>query len=371
MSLVPRSVTTKAASSVVRYNSLADTKPKNTPAELLAKPSDQELHETTTNTQQALDLVLADRLGRSSLAVPVNQQSGPSFVKYKADPNAPGYDPKTANRIVRLTTVQADPLEPSVFRHKRLPAAPGDAPTTILRAPAPKASKEELEMWRIPPAISNWKNPRGFVIPLEQRVGADGRHVQDHSVSERFASLAEELHAAEQKAREEISRRNELAKKQLAEEEEERERLLRVAAAEARQKNLSEPSDSHSRARREIMRETLREHRMQRAGKLRERDFSESIALGAQVQPALKGEALFDARLFNRSEGEKDEHYEGRLFAERSGGVYKYDSKRVEQTQKDMEQLSGGRRVIFESGPRPWGEQDEEAAERRKRSRRD
>jgi hypothetical protein len=122
------------------------------------------------------------------------------------------------------------------------------------------------------------------------------------------------------------------------------------------------------------MRETLREHRMQRAGKTRERDFSESIALGAQVQPTLKGEGVFDARLFNqgRTEGtaggfhEDEDHFDKKLFAERSGGIYRYDSKRIEQAERDME--ISRRPVQFESDqPRGWGEEDEERERKRAR----
>lgn len=29
--------------------------------------------------------------------------------------------------------------------------------------------------WKIPPSISNWKNNKGYTIPLEMRLRADGR----------------------------------------------------------------------------------------------------------------------------------------------------------------------------------------------------
>lgn len=29
--------------------------------------------------------------------------------------------------------------------------------------------------WKIPPCVSNWKNQKGYTIPLEMRVKADGR----------------------------------------------------------------------------------------------------------------------------------------------------------------------------------------------------
>lgn len=29
--------------------------------------------------------------------------------------------------------------------------------------------------WKIPPCVSNWKNAKGFTIPLDKRIAADGR----------------------------------------------------------------------------------------------------------------------------------------------------------------------------------------------------
>ena len=32
--------------------------------------------------------------------------------------------------------------------------------------------------WKIPPCISNWKNAKGYTIPLDKRLAADGRGLQ-------------------------------------------------------------------------------------------------------------------------------------------------------------------------------------------------
>ena len=37
---------------------------------------------------------------------------------------------------------------------------------------------KEQQEWKIPPCISNWKNPRGYTIPLDKRLAADGRGLQ-------------------------------------------------------------------------------------------------------------------------------------------------------------------------------------------------
>jgi hypothetical protein len=33
--------------------------------------------------------------------------------------------------------------------------------------------------WNIPPCVSNWKNAKGFTIPLEMRLSADGRNLKN------------------------------------------------------------------------------------------------------------------------------------------------------------------------------------------------
>ena len=43
-----------------------------------------------------------------------------------------------------------------------------------LRAVAEGEIKDQQE-WKIPPCISNWKNSKGYTIPLDKRLAADGR----------------------------------------------------------------------------------------------------------------------------------------------------------------------------------------------------
>lgn len=37
----------------------------------------------------------------------------------------------------------------------------------------------DQEAWKIPPSISNWKNAKGYCIPLDKRLAADGRGLQE------------------------------------------------------------------------------------------------------------------------------------------------------------------------------------------------
>ena len=281
----------------------------------------------------------------------------PQFLRYQPNANAPGRNDKIPQRIIRIVEQQVDPLAPSKFRNKKAPPAPGSPPAPILRSPPRKLTKEDQQIWKIPPCVSNWKNAKGYVVPLDKRIGADGRGLQDVTVSDRFAGLAEDLYIAERKAREEIKFRNDLTKQQKTRTEEQREQELRELAQQARLQRSSavaksEEESVHERARREMMRETLRDHRMAKAGKNArdredDRDISESIALGKQVQPTVKGgDSMYDARLFNQEGGGLSSGYAGedinafdtRLFADRTSAAgYKYDAQRVGTARQEME----------------------------------
>jgi SNW domain-containing protein 1 len=279
----------------------------------------------------------------------------PQYIRYKPNSNSPGQNLNIPERVIKIVDQQIDPLAPSKFRNKKAPPPPGSPPAPVLRSPPKKLTREDQQIWKIPPCISNWKNAKGYVVPLDKRVGADGRGLQDVTVSDRFVSLAEDLYVAERKAREEIKIRNDLTKQQKARAEEQREQELRELAQQARMARAtgskSEEASIHERARKEVMRETLREHRMAKAGRNARdrdegRDISEAVALGKQVQPTVKGgESMYDARLFNqdsdlsmREGGEDINAYDSRLFADRSSAAgYKYDAQRVGAARQEME----------------------------------
>ena len=78
-----------------------------------------------------------------------------------------------------MSEVVEDPLEPPRFKHKKIPRGPPSPPPPVLRSPPRKATVAEQKEWMIPPCISNWKNNKGFTIPLDKRLAADGRGLQD------------------------------------------------------------------------------------------------------------------------------------------------------------------------------------------------
>ncbi|KAL2170123.1 hypothetical protein VTG60DRAFT_5218 [Thermothelomyces hinnuleus] len=195
-----------------------------------------------------------------------------------------------------------------------------------------------------------WKNPKGFTIPLDKRMAADGRALQDVQINDKFAQFSEALFMADRHAREEVRQRaimqQRLAEKERAQKEEHLRQLAQQARAEraaggGRRRSRSgsySGSDSGSEtdesererraARREKLREEERKLRQSRMGAERraqvlaremDRDISEKIALGL-AKPTQSAESMYDSRLFNQSSGfgsgfNEDNPYDKPLFA--------------------------------------------------------
>lgn len=233
-----------------------------------------------------------------------------------------------------------------------------------MHSPPRKLTAEDQEMWRIPPPISNWKNPKGFTVPLDKRLAADGRGLQDIAISDGHARFAEGLKMAERHARDEVQKRA-MMQQRLAEKEKlQKEDTLRELAQKARadraaagrgrrdSRDSGNSRDSRSRsrsysysesdrsdsedeevrervkARQEKQREEERKLRQNRMGAERRaqvmareqgRDISEKIALGL-AKPTQSKETMYDSRLFNQTSGfdsgiNEDNPYDKPLFA--------------------------------------------------------
>lgn len=103
-----------------------------------------------------------------------------------------------------------------------------------MHSPTRKVTVKEQKEWKIPPCISNWKNAKGYTIPLDKRLAADGRGLQQMHINENFAKLAEALYIADRKAREAVEMRAQLEKKLAQKEKEKKEDHLRLLAQKAR-----------------------------------------------------------------------------------------------------------------------------------------
>lgn len=74
----------------------------------------------------------------------------------------------------------------------------------------------------------------GYTIPLDKRLAADGRGLQQVHINENFSKLAEALYIADRKAREAVEARAQLERKLAQREKEKKEDHLRLMAQKAR-----------------------------------------------------------------------------------------------------------------------------------------
>jgi SNW domain-containing protein 1 len=185
---------------------------------------------------------------------------------------------------------------------------------------------EEQAVWVIPPCISNWKNAKGYTIPLDKRLANDGRGLQDITINDNFAKLSEALFIADRHAREEVKLRGEMQQNLVLKQKKDKEEKLRELAQKAREeRELSSESESslddedlvklkeRDDLRKDRERERQRDYRQSHKDKKflkylklirndRDRDISEKVALGL-TRPSVQKEGMYDQRLFNQSQG--------------------------------------------------------------------
>ena len=217
--------------------------PSAGPGDATALPTDDEERRTAERTLAALGQITQ---AKSDMARPTGsaiaqastsgkQEDKTQFVRYKPREDAPGYNPAAAQRVVQMVPAQIDPMQPPKHMHRKAPRGPAEDPVPVLHAPPEKLSKEEREAWNVPACISNWKNTRGYTIPLDKRLAADGRGLREEAtINSNFATLSESLYVAERQAREEVRMRSQVQKRLAVQEKERREEELRDLAARAR-----------------------------------------------------------------------------------------------------------------------------------------
>ncbi|GLB34812.1 putative pre-mRNA-processing protein 45 [Lyophyllum shimeji] len=320
---------------------LAHRKDLDESARTMERPSEEEVQATAEKTRAALEKLVNGKIKAAQPKNVPDSQGKTSFIRYT--PGQQNGEGGLKQRIIKMTEVVEDPLEPPRFKHKKIPRGPPSPPPPVLRSPPRKATAAEQKEWMIPPCISNWKNNKGFTIPLDKRLAADGRGLQDIHINDNFAKFSEALFIADRHAREEVRQRALMQQKLAQKEKEAKEENLRLLAQRAREErggiapkptaasqaalkssvadygsdsgSESEQSEEDEDARKirdqmraEKRRERERELRMnnmgaeQRAKQLarqQNRDISEKVALGL-AKPTLSKESMLDSRLFNQ-----------------------------------------------------------------------
>ena len=224
------------------YSRYEDLRGGEAKAEDVALPTAAEEAETANRTQLAFQKLLSDKtaLNKPSGSAIANAntskdiEKNTQFIKYTPRPDAPGYNPAAAQRVIQMVPAQVDPMMPPKHQHKKAPRGPAEDPVPVLHAPPQKLTKEERDQWNVPACISNWKNTRGYTIPLDKRLAADGRGLREHTINSNFATLSESLYVAERQARQEVRLRSQVQKKLTMQEKDRREDELRDLANQAR-----------------------------------------------------------------------------------------------------------------------------------------
>ena len=378
----------------------------------LQRPGLEEEIETANRTRAALEKLVNRKISMARpVTVPENANANTKKAQYLRYTPAGGVTSGTNSgakqRIIRLVETPVDPLEPPKYKHTKVPRGPPSPPVPVMHSPPRKITAADQKKWTIPPCVSNWKNAKGYTIPLDKRLAADGRSLQEAAINDKFAKVAQALHIAQQQSREAVALRAKVQKRIGVKQKEQVEEELRKMAAEARAQRAgilmgdkggdsdtssgsdsddSEASDAgeareaasgtrkarkrrrsegsagsrsvsrsrspvrreredpaavearrqRDRLRRERRKERERDLRMQKLGKktktLRDadRDISEKIALGLHTAGKGGGD-MFDARLFNQSEGlnsgfgadDNYDVYSKPLFAEKKHSMYR------------------------------------------------
>ncbi|MCL4128535.1 UNVERIFIED_CONTAM: hypothetical protein GTU68_061544 [Idotea baltica] len=253
----------------VVYSKLTDLLPSAITSEEdpeLQRPSTEEVQDVTDKTRQALEKLTQSKI---SSAMPVRcaeKQAPAQYIRYTPSQQGVAYNSGAQQRVIRMVETPRDPMEPPKFKiNKKVPRGPPSPPAPVMHSPTRKVTVKEQQEWRIPPCVSNWKNAKGYTIPLDKRLAADGRGLQSVHINEKFARLAEALYIADRKAREQIEMRAQLEKKMAQKEKVRKEESLKMLAKKAREEHAglrpatgAGPSDEAEKEREKLRQDRAR-----------------------------------------------------------------------------------------------------------------
>ncbi|XP_008061519.1 SNW domain-containing protein 1 isoform X1 [Carlito syrichta] len=307
----------------VIYSKYTDLVPKevmNADDPDLQRPDEDAIKEITEKTRVALEKSVSQKVAAAMPVRAADKLAPAQYIRYTPSQQGVAFNSGAKQRVIRMVEMQKDPMEPPRFKiNKKIPRGPPSPPAPVMHSPSRKMTVKEQQEWKIPPCISNWKNAKGYTIPLDKRLAADGRGLQTVHINENFAKLAEALYIADRKAREAVEMRAQVERKMAQKEKEKHEEKLREMAQKARERRAGikthvEKEDGEARERDEIRHDRRKERQHDRnlsraapdkRSKLQRnenRDISEVIALGVP-NPRASNEVQYDQRLFNQSKG--------------------------------------------------------------------
>lgn len=174
----------------------------NNQVDIYNNNQDNDLFKLTQSTKTSLK-------NRLLAAVPDNKFTSTTnipktYVKFTPNTNT------NNQKIISISEIPKDPCLPTKFKHRKMQKDNDDPKVPILHSPTRKLTTEEHKALNIPPCISNWKNSRGYTIPLHIRLTADLRNNQDLTLSDKFSKLSDTLNLTEKQLRKDIEERNKI-----------------------------------------------------------------------------------------------------------------------------------------------------------------
>ena len=138
---------------------------------------------------------------------------------------------KKNDRIMKIVERQQDPMEPPKFKHKKN----SQRPRPVRHRPLCIHPHASLQLkikrhGRFHHLCRTGRNPKGYTVPLDKRLAADGRGLQDVTINDKFAQFAEALFTADRHAREEVKQRAQMQQKLAEKEKLQKEEHLRMLA---------------------------------------------------------------------------------------------------------------------------------------------
>ncbi|CDO95317.1 unnamed protein product [Kluyveromyces dobzhanskii CBS 2104] len=348
-------------------------------------PTAADIKQTFTKTKAFLDSLLAKK---STIT------SGPNANTTQSKTEAMASGQSGVLRPVKVIEHKKDPLQPVTHRKRKVVAPSEEIQAPILHKSddtSTKPTKEELDKWKIPSAISNWKNPNGFAISLDNRATIESNPLDNSGDNKKdgFLLLAEALDEADREARERIKVKQEV-QKDLEEKDslrkEQRLRDLAERAHEDREQRRQYENEAHytrdleRNKRRRTQDEINRVNKVSTAEKLRRlayqqgRDISDKVVLNA-AKATETPDVQYDSRLFSKGSSSvsssANQIYDSPLFNDSQiGRIYRPAASANEETDEIISRISNkrGRMGPVEFGTADDGRNPDEKEELREES---
>ena len=127
-------------------------------------PDEEEVSRVTQETRLALEERIATKIAAAQPARIEVANQKPEYIRYTLSGKDARYNSGASNRLIRVVEAPIDPLDPPRFKHKKVPRGPPSPPPPVMHSPPKKLSQKDVADWKIPPCVSNWKNPKGLKI---------------------------------------------------------------------------------------------------------------------------------------------------------------------------------------------------------------